>query len=257
MSRLRAGAYLDRMLEEADTRRADALPRGGDGALVLWDFDGTLGYREGLWSACAIEVLDEHEPGHAVTVEMVRESFKGGYFWNRHEQPHTHLSDPEDWWAAMTPMLVGGLAACGVAEERAHELARELRRRFVDPVGWRLFEDVPAALALTREHGMRNAILSNHVPELPTIASALGLDALVERVFTSAATGYEKPHPEMFRIALRELGEPRRRWMVGDNALADVAGAEALGIPAIQVRTGGLPDALAAAREIVAADGLG
>ncbi|MHB8532676.1 MAG: HAD family hydrolase [Solirubrobacteraceae bacterium] len=220
--------------------------------VVLWDFDGTLGYREGLWSACAIEVLDEHSPGHAVTLEMVRESFKGGFFWNRHEQPHTHLADPERWWAARMPMLVSGLERCGVPPERTRELAQEVRMRFVDPsIGWRLFEDVTEALTLTRGAGMHNAIVSNHVPELPAIASALGLDGLVERVFTSAATGYEKPHPEMFRIALRELGEPVERWMVGDNALADVAGAQALGIPALQVRTGGLPDALAAARQIV------
>lgn len=220
------------------------------GGVVLWDFDGTLGYRDGLWSACAIEVLDEHMPGHGVTVEMVRESFKGGYFWNRHEQPHTHLADPDDWWAAMTPMLIRGLERCGVAAERTQELAVAVRSRFVDPGGWRLFEDVPAALELTIEHGLRNAVLSNHVPELPAIASALGLDRLVERVFTSAATGYEKPHPEMFRIALRELGEPAERWMVGDNPLADVEGAKALGIPALQIRTGGLPDALAAAQAV-------
>ncbi len=224
--------------------------------VVLWDFDGTLGYREGLWSACAIEVLDEHSPGHGVTVEMVRESFKGGFFWNRHEQPHTHLTDPEDWWAAMTPMLVSGLERCGVAPARTGEIAQAVRMRFVDPsIGWRLFEDVPEALALTRDAGMRNAILSNHVPELPAIVAGLGLGPLVERVFTSAATGYEKPHPEIFRIALRELGEPVERWMVGDNAVADVGGAEALGIPAIQVRTGGLPDALAAARKIAGEDG--
>lgn len=226
-----------------------------DGA-VLWDFDGTLGYREGLWSACAVEVLDEHEPGHAVTVEMVREAFKGGFPWNRHERAHTHLNDAEAWWEAMTPMLVRGMELCGVAVERAHELACAVRVRFVDPaVGWRLFDDVHEALVLTRAAGLRNAIVSNHVPELPQIASALGLDEHVERVFTSAATGYEKPHPEMFRIALRELGEPAARWMVGDNPVADVAGAEALGVPALQVRTGGLPDALAAARAIVAGGG--
>ena len=53
----------------------------------------------------------------------------------------------------------------------------------------------------------------------------------------SAVTGYEKPHPEAFRLVLRRFGEPRERWMVGDNPHADVAGAQALGIPAVLVRT--------------------
>ena len=81
----------------------------------------------------------------------------------------------------------------------------------------------------------------------------LGLSDLVERVFTSAVIGYDKPHPEAFRHALRESGDPATRWMVGDNPVADVAGAEALGIPAVLIRTaGGEPDALAAAERIVA-----
>jgi putative hydrolase of the HAD superfamily len=102
-------------------------------------------------------------------------------------------------------------------------------------------------------------VLSNHVPELSTLVEQLGLGGLVERVFSSAATGYEKPHPEAFRLALRAFGDPVRRWMVGDNPTADVAGAEAIGIPAILVRTNGTArrtarDVATAARLIVAAD---
>jgi FMN phosphatase YigB (HAD superfamily) len=40
--------------------------------------------------------------------------------------------------------------------------------------------------------------------------------------------------------------------MVGDNPVADIGGAEALGIPAVLIRTeGGEPDALTAARRII------
>lgn len=40
----------------------------------------------------------------------------------------------------------------------------------------------------------------------------------------------------MFQLALAEAGDPHHVWMVGDNAVADVAGAQAVGIPAILVR---------------------
>src|SRR6201995_4789669 len=35
--------------------------------VVMWDFDGTLATRPGLWSTCLLEVLDEHAPGHAAS----------------------------------------------------------------------------------------------------------------------------------------------------------------------------------------------
>jgi putative hydrolase of the HAD superfamily len=122
--------------------------------------------------------------------------------------------------------------------------------------GWRVFDDTRAGLAATAAAGWRNVVLSNHIPELETLVTQLGLADLVERVFSSACTGYEKPHPEAFGIAPRAEGNPRRRWMVGDNPLADVEGAEALGIPAILVRTSGSAgrtaiDVAAAARLIV------
>ena len=47
------------------------------------------------------------------------------------------------------------------------------------------------------------------------------------------------PHPEAFRHALRECGDPTAVWMVGDNPNADVAGAEAIGLRAVQGRTAG------------------
>jgi putative hydrolase of the HAD superfamily len=59
-------------------------------------------------------------------------------------------------------------------------------------------------------------------------------------LFTSAATGYEKPHTEMFTLALANAGTSSRVWMVGDNPSADIAGAERVGIPALLVRSGTL-----------------
>lgn len=79
-------------------------------------------------------------------------------------------------------------------------------------------------------------IVSNHVPELGDLVGRLGLADLIDGVLTSAVTGYEKPHPAMYGIALDLIGHPDRVWMIGDNPVADVAGAEAVGIPAILVR---------------------
>ena len=75
------------------------------------------------------------------------------------------------------------------------------------------------------------------MPELPELIRRLGLADLLDGVLTSATTGYEKPNPEMFRIALRQAGDPDGAWMVGDNPIADIAGAESVGIRGLLVRT--------------------
>src|SRR5437588_9596124 len=33
-------------------------------SVELWDFDGTLAERPGMWGGCMLEVLDDHEPNH-------------------------------------------------------------------------------------------------------------------------------------------------------------------------------------------------
>ena len=220
--------------------------------VVMWDFDGTLAARPGLWSMCALEVLDEHAPGHGASRDELRAVLRDGFPWHRADEAHLELCEPDAWWAALDPLLGRAFGVAGVEAERHADLARAFRARFVDAsVSWTLFEDTRPALQATAEAGWRNVILSNHVPELPALVGALGLEDLVESVFTSAVIGYDKPHPEAFRHALRASGDPQRRWMVGDNPVADVAGAQALGIPAVLIRTeGGEPDALAAARLI-------
>jgi putative hydrolase of the HAD superfamily len=39
--------------------------------VVLWDFEGTLAARPGIWSKCLVDVLDEVAPGHGLTRDDV------------------------------------------------------------------------------------------------------------------------------------------------------------------------------------------
>ena len=79
-------------------------------------------------------------------------------------------------------------------------------------------------------------IVSNHVPELPALVEDLGLAGWFDAVVTSARVGFEKPHPRLFAAA-RAVSPDPRIWMIGDNPIADVAGARSVGIDAILVRT--------------------
>ena len=206
--------------------------------LLIWDFDGTLAHRRGEtgWSILLAEALDAEEPGHAHSGDTFRPHLRDGFPWHQPEVAHPELCEPEAWWASVRPVLSRAYEAAGYAPARALELADAARRLYVDPqVGWALFDDTLPALARLTEAGWTHAILSNHVPELRQIVAGLGLDEVVAFVSCSAETGYEKPHAQAYASVLDAL-RPAEAWMVGDNVVADVLGAEAAGIPAVLVR---------------------
>jgi putative hydrolase of the HAD superfamily len=170
--------------------------------------------------------------------------------------PHPELAEPAAWWKHVEAVLAGAYRSSGISALRADELARLAHRRYIDTAeAWKVYADALPALRRLSSMGWRHAILSNHVPELPDIVSGLGLAPHFEAVFTSAETGFEKPHAQAFARARGALGDPASIWMIGDNPSADVAGARAAGIPAILVRgrrddavgLGALPELLSAA----------
>lgn len=205
--------------------------------VILWDFDGTLGYRRGGTdlSGSMVETLDEHQFGHAIEPEIIR-PFLFGLPWREPELAHPELSTAETWWSRVEPILARGYEGVGITPERAAVLGRLARERHVDVEHWRLFDDTIPVLIGLRERGWRHLILSNHFPELGQIVAHLGLAEVVAATLNSAETGYEKPNPEAFAHARQVVGDAEAIWMVGDNPRADVAGAEAAGIPAILVR---------------------
>ena len=180
-------------------------------------------------------------PGHDVTREAIRTGLRAGHAaafpWHRPEVPHPELGTPDAWWAALEPLLVGAYRHVGVRADEAAEAAALVRETFTDPRAWSVFPDTRSALVRVRTAGRRTIVLSNHVPELPRLVRDLGLDDLIDDVLTSAATGYEKPNPAMYRLALQRAGAAEDVWMIGDNPVADVAGARAVGIRALLVRT--------------------
>jgi putative hydrolase of the HAD superfamily len=205
--------------------------------VLFWDFDGTLATRPGMWRGCLSETLDEHQRGHGIDEDDLRPFLRDGFPWHRPEIAHPELCDPTAWWRRVNLLLASAYEGVGIPAARAAELARLARKRYLDITSWMLYDDVVPTLEQLRRAGWRHVILSNHVPELPELVAGLGLTPLVEHVLSSAATGYEKPNPLAFEIALTRCGNPSEVWMIGDNPVADVAGSEAVGIPGILVRS--------------------
>ena len=204
---------------------------------VIWDFDGTLAFRAGKWSGTLIEVLQQEMPAHPATVHDIRPHMQTGFRWNRHEQAHA-VRSADEWWEEMWPVFENAFReGAKVTADDAQRLARQVRSAYLRPDAWQLFDDTLPCLNALRATGWRHVILSNHVPELPDIVGALGLAPLIDRVFNSAQTGFEKPHAEAFAKALSSIQNADRIWMIGDSVTADIAGAQAAGLRTVLVRS--------------------
>ncbi|MBN1400381.1 MAG: HAD family hydrolase [Anaerolineae bacterium] len=218
--------------------------------LLIWDFDGTLGYRDsGMWSGSLMELLASEAPGIAVAQETLSAHLREGYPWHTPEVAHTDVRNADDWWERLYPAAERALLAVGLDEARAQALARRLRPVYTNLDRWRLYDDTLPTLRCLSAQGWTHVVLSNHVPELRAIVAHLGLDAHIAQLFNSAETGYEKPHPQALAMVRQAFPSADPIWVIGDSPGADVAGARQAGLPAILVRRPqALPEEIAQAQ---------
>ena len=100
-------------------------------------------------------------------------------------------------------------------------------------VGALEFAELPGAADACRSlaaAGLRLAVVSNWDVGLHDHLTALGLDALLDAVVTSAEAGAPKPAPQVFELALARLGATAAHAVHVGDADADAEGARAAGL---------------------------
>lgn len=206
---------------------------------LIWDFDGTLAYRTGRsWSHTLAEVAREHAGVPNVTADTLRPYVLAGFPWHTPERRHGPWISANAWWDALLPVFEHAFyCACGVSASQARCLAKRVRPAYLDLERWSLFDDTEGGLAALTDQGWQHVMLSNHVPELPQLAEALGLAKHILRLFNSAQTGFEKPHSQAFVNVLSTLPRSADVWMIGDSMEADINGAVAVGVRAVLLRS--------------------
>lgn len=208
---------------------------GEPGAVLFWDFDGTLAVRAGRWSGALVDAVRQVDPSVPLRAEQVRPLLQNGFPWHEPEVV-VEVTTSATWWARLRPVIMNAYLTVGIAQHVADAAADLLPATYYCPDAWRLVPDATSALKHARHGGHRNVIVSNHAPELPNLVRDLGLSSLIELTITSAAVGAEKPNPIIFERAIELAGsDVERSWMIGDNPVADVAGAQAVGLRAILV----------------------
>jgi putative hydrolase of the HAD superfamily len=155
----------------------------------------------------------------------------------------------ESWWRNY---LLGYVAACGVAQDRAELLATEMAQRIRGHawvhVGLGAMDGLRTVAAL----GLPMGVVSNsdgsvegdlrrlgvcYVPAASDGQEPAAPGIPMGVILDSAVVGVAKPDPAIFRIALDALAVPADRSVlhVGDSLRYDVAGALAAGLQPVHM----------------------
>ena len=127
------------------------------------------------------------------------------------------------------------LLACGIdpAPGLVDALVRkdaELLRQQV-----RVFDDAIPFLTGLRASGTAIALVSNCGDTTRALLDYLGVTPLADAVVLSCEVGSMKPSPDIYRTALEELGVAAADAVMIDDQPGFCAGAEAVGVRAIQI----------------------
>ena len=125
-----------------------------------------------------------------------------------------------------------GLEAC----------AREIYAEWAANQHFSLYDDVAPVLRDLAGAGFRLGLISNTHRCLTSFQEHFDLAGLISAAISSSEHGYNKPHPSIFRTALRLLQvRPEDAVMVGDNLKQDIEGALGVGMGAVLVCRSGTP----------------
>jgi putative hydrolase of the HAD superfamily len=202
---------------------------------LIWDFDNTLAYRDGMWTRSLCNVLENNNILN-YNQSIISDHFKTGLPWHRSDLLHKDYFNGLEWWDFVFIHVKNAFRKMGINDElRLSGLAEEFREEYLRKEAWFLYEDTVRNLEKSKNLGYANIILSNHTPELSELVRYLNIESYFLTVISSALIGADKPNPLIFNEIYR-YGSFDKYYMIGDNYEADVIGAKNAGFEAILVR---------------------
>lgn len=147
------------------------------------------------------------------------------------------LEDSRRFWSAVvekTFQLAGH-----PPPDRETTFYNDLFDLFAGPDCWALYPDVPEGLEMAAAAGLRLGVLSNWDRRLSSVIEGLGLLDRFQVVITSSEAGAEKPSPEIFQYARRQLAGITHFALIGDEQVADGRGAMEAGWTVCLLNRGG------------------
>ncbi|MFA8432903.1 MAG: YjjG family noncanonical pyrimidine nucleotidase [Marinifilaceae bacterium] len=114
------------------------------------------------------------------------------------------------------------------------ELAKEIAQSFIElsPLQTKTFPNTHETLAYLKEEGYQMHIITNGFNEVQgKKLRNCGLNEFFTHIITSEDAGHNKPHPEIFSMALSKSGAKLdESLMIGDDLKTDILGARQFGM---------------------------
>jgi putative hydrolase of the HAD superfamily len=138
------------------------------------------------------------------------------------------------YWAEYLSLLMGLI---GAPETEHARLIRLVADGFRDIRTWSVvMPETPPYLASLKAEGYFLGVISNSVGTLAGQLQNTGLRGYFQAIFDSAIVGVEKPHPEIFQMALASAAvEANAAVFVGDTNATDVGGAQLAGLHGVLI----------------------
>ncbi len=143
-----------------------------------------------------------------------------------------NAAERADFFTEYERLVLRG-AGVDVSSDKAFEIWKAVRRI---PYRMERFDDVLPTMDLLKQQGLILGLISNMNSPASELVDNMGLSPYMDLAVTSGEVGVEKPHPPIFREALRRAGvEPAEAVHVGDQPASDIDGAAKVGIQPILI----------------------
>ena len=165
------------------------------------------------------------------------------WLWPQIRQGNVPRTIDHYYWGEYLIALMGQVSA----PEREHaRLIRLMIEGFRNIRTWSVvMPETPGYLASLKEQGYFLGVISNSIGTIEDQLQHVGMRGYFQAVFDSAIVGVEKPHPEIFQMALASAKVAANEAVfVGDTNATDVGGAQLAGLHGVLIdRIGAYPHA--------------
>lgn len=179
----------------------------------------------------------------AVSVEQAKAAIQATMrkFYIEKETDTAATCSPESdrrFWVELYRHALGMLGADQVwSAAEIERCSHELYELFMSPEHYVIFSDVKEGLDKLQEQGYRLGLVSNFSLSLRDILAKHGIAEYFNPLIISTEVGFEKPNPQIFRLALKEAGlEPHEVLYVGDHEINDIWAPAQAGIDAVRIK---------------------
>jgi putative hydrolase of the HAD superfamily len=156
------------------------------------------------------------------------------WLWPQIRQGEVPRTIDHYYWGEYLALLMGLI---GAPETEHARLTRLVADGFRDIRTWSVvMPETPPYLASLKVEGYFLGVISNSVGTLAGQLQNTGLRDYFQAIFDSAIVGVEKPHPEIFQMALASAEVAANEAVfVGDTHATDVGGAQLAGLHGVLI----------------------